>query len=268
MRELRQKRLLLEGELRYALGRNEFLLHYQPLVNLQTGRITGMEALIRWVHPERGMLSPEAFVPIAEECGLMVPIGQWVLLEACKQSRAWNDAGLGIVTVSVNVSAVEFRASDFLSGVRAVLIATRIEPVHLQLELTETVLMQDAESALVTLLALRAMGVRLAIDDFGTGYSSFTYLRRFPTDTIKLDQSFVQEITTDPEDITIVSAMINIGRSLRRRVVAEGIETRSQLDFLQRHGCAEGQGYYFSFPVAADQAGSLLETGLQEPLVA
>jgi diguanylate cyclase (GGDEF)-like protein/PAS domain S-box-containing protein len=268
MRERGQQRLLLEGDLRCALGRNEFLLHYQPQVSLHTGQITGMEALIRWEHPERGMLFPGSFLPIAEECGLMIPIGQWVLLEACRQSRAWSDAGLGIVPVSVNVSATEFRARDFLSEVRAVLIATRVEPVHLQLELTETVLMQDAESAVVTLQALRTMGVGLAIDDFGTGYSSFTYLRRFRTDTIKLDQSFVREITTDPEDVTIVSAMINIGKSLKRRVVAEGIETRSQLDFLRRHACAEGQGYYFSCPIAADEAGSLLKSGLQLSLVA
>jgi diguanylate cyclase (GGDEF)-like protein/PAS domain S-box-containing protein len=268
MRERRQKRLLLERDLRCALGRNEFLLHYQPQVSLQTGQITGMEALIRWLHPERGMLFPGTFLPIAEECGLMVPIGQGVLLEACRQSRAWSDAGLGIVSVSVNVSAAEFHAGDFLSGVRAALIATGVEPVHLELELTETVLMQDAESAVVTLSALKAMGVRLAIDDFGTGYSSFTYLRRFPIDTIKLDQSFVKEITTEPEDITIVSAMIDIGKSLKRRVVAEGVETRSQLDFLLRHGCAEGQGYYFSYPVAADQAGTLLSTGLRQALVA
>jgi EAL domain-containing protein (putative c-di-GMP-specific phosphodiesterase class I) len=172
------------------------------------------------------------------------------------------------VPVSVNVSAAEFHARDFLSGVRAVLIATGVEPVNLVLELTETVLMKDAEAAVVTLLALKAMGVRLAIDDFGTGYSSFTYLRRFPMDTIKLDQSFVREITTDPENITIVSAMINIGKSLKRRVVAEGVETPSQLEFLQRHGCSEGQGYYFSYPLAAEQAGTLLKTGLRQALVA
>ena len=268
MRERHQMRLLMEADLRCALGRNEFLLHYQPQVSLRTGQITGMETLIRWVRPNRGMLFPGAFLPIAEECGLMVPIGQWVLLEACRQSRAWSDAGLGTVPVSVNVSAAEFHAGDFLSGVRAALIATGVEPVHLELELTETALMLDAESALATLFALKAMGVRLAIDDFGTGYSSFTYLRRFPIDTIKLDQSFVQEITKDPEDITIGSAMINIGKSLKRRVVAEGVETRSQLDFLQRHECTEGQGYYFSYPVAADQAGTLLSTGLQQALVA
>ena len=267
MRARHAKRLLLEGDLRYALGRKEFVLHYQPKVNLETGQITGMEALIRWLHPERGMLFPIEFVPIAEECGLIAPIGQWVLLEACRQSRAWSNSGLGAVPVAVNVSAAEFRAKDFLSGVRAVLIATGVEPPNLELELTESVLMQDAESAVVTLLALKAMGVQLAIDDFGTGYSSFTYLRRFPVDTIKVDQSFVREITADPEGITIVSAMINIGKSLNQRVVAEGVETRSQLDFLQRHKCGEGQGYYFSHPVVAEEAGDLFKGGLHQNVV-
>ncbi len=192
------ERQLLEGDLRYALGRNEFLLHYQPKFNLQTGQITGVEALIRWVHPQRGLLSPAQFVPIAEECGLILSIGRWVLLEACKQARAWSDSGLGVVPVAVNVSAAEFGDKDFLSGVRAVLIATGVEPANLELELTESVLMQDAESTVRILGALKVMGVQLAIDDFGTGYSSFTYLRRFPVDALKLHQSFVHEITEDP----------------------------------------------------------------------
>jgi diguanylate cyclase (GGDEF)-like protein len=251
-------RQLLEADLRYALWRNEFLLHYQPKFNLQTGQITGMEALIRWAHPQRGLVPPAQFIPIAEECGLILPIGRWVLLEACRQARAWNDSGLGIVPMAVNVSAAEFGNKDFLSGVRAVLIATGVEPANLELELTESVLMQDAESTVRTLGALKAMGVTLAIDDFGTGYSSFTYLRRFPVDALKLDQSFVQEITEDPGDATIVSAMISIGKSLNQRVIAEGVETRAQLKFLQSHGCGEGQGYYFSHPVAAEQAGKVL----------
>lgn len=267
MRVRLAKRLLLEGDLRYALGRNEFLLHYQPKIDLKTGQITGMEALIRWMHPKRGMLYPTEFVHVAEECGLIVPIGRWALLEACRQSRAWSDMGLGTIPIAVNVSAAEFQAKDFLSGVRAVLIATGVEPVNLELELTESVLMEDAEAAVITLHALKEMGVRLAIDDFGTGYSSFTYLKRFPMDTIKVDQSFVQEISTDPEVITIVSAMIDIGKSLNRRVVAEGVETRSQLDFLQRHACGEGQGYYFSCPLAAEQAGNLYKAGLQQAVV-
>jgi diguanylate cyclase (GGDEF)-like protein/PAS domain S-box-containing protein len=261
------ERQSLEGDLRYALGRNEFLLHYQPKFNLQTGQITGVEALLRWLHPQRGMVYPAQFVPIAEECGLIIPIGRWVLLEACRQARAWMDSGLGVVPVAVNVSAAEFGAKDFLSGVRAVLIATGVEPHNLELELTESVLMHDAESTVVTLVALKAMGVQLAIDDFGTGYSSFTYLRRFPSDALKLHQSFVQEISADPGDATIVSAMINIGKSLKQRVIAEGVETRAQLDFLQRHGCGEGQGYFFSRPVVAEQAGKLFKIGIREELV-
>jgi predicted signal transduction protein with EAL and GGDEF domain len=261
------ERQSLEADLRYALGRNEFLLHYQPKFNLRTGQPTGVEALIRWLHPQRGMVYPAQFVSIAEECGLILPIGRWVLLEACRQARAWSDAGLGVVPVAVNVSAAEFSAKDFLSGVRAVLIATGVKPQNLELELTESVLMHNAESTVVTLVALKAMGVQLAIDDFGTGYSSFTYLRRFPSDALKLHQSFVQEITSDPGDATIVSAMINIGRSLKQRVIAEGIETRAQLNFLQRHGCGEGQGYYFSRPVVAERAGELLRAGTREVVV-
>jgi diguanylate cyclase (GGDEF)-like protein/PAS domain S-box-containing protein len=258
------ERQFLEKDLRYAMGRNEFLLHYQPKLNLQTGEITGVEALIRWAHPQRGMVSPAQFIPIAEECGLILTIGRWVLLEACKQARAWSDSGFGIVPMAVNVSAAEFGDKDFISGVRAALIATGVEPPNLELELTESVLMQDAESTVRTLVALKSMGVQLAIDDFGTGYSSFTYLRRFPVDAIKLHQSFVQEITDNPGDATIVSAMINIGRSLNQRVIAEGIETRAQLKFLQRHACAEGQGYYFSRPVVAAQAATLLAAGIQK----
>jgi diguanylate cyclase (GGDEF)-like protein/PAS domain S-box-containing protein len=261
------ERQSLEADLRCALGRNEFLLHYQPRLRLQTGEITGVEALIRWLHPQRGILHPAQFVSIAEECGLIVPIGQWVLLEACKQAQAWRDSGLGVVPMSVNVSAAEFGAKDFLSGVRAVLIATGVEPQHLELELTESVLMRDAEVAMVTLAKLKVMGVQLAIDDFGTGYSSFTYLRRFPSDALKLHQSFVQEITADPGDAAIVSAMINLGRSLKQRVIAEGVETRAQLKFLQLHGCGEAQGYYFSPPVVAEQAGRLFKDGIREDVV-
>jgi diguanylate cyclase (GGDEF)-like protein/PAS domain S-box-containing protein len=261
------ERQSLEADLRCALGRKEFLLHYQPKLNLQTGAITGVEALIRWLHPERGMIYPAQFVSMAEECGLMAPIGQWVLLEACKQAQAWRDSGLGVVPVSVNVSAAEFGAKDFLSEVRAVLIATGVEPQHLELELTESVLMHDAEAAVVTLAKLKVMGVQIAIDDFGTGYSSFTYLRRFTSDALKLHQSFVHDITAEPGDAAIVSAMINLGRSLKQRVIAEGVETRAQLKFLQRHGCGEAQGYYFSPPVVAEQASSLFKDGIREDVV-
>jgi diguanylate cyclase (GGDEF)-like protein/PAS domain S-box-containing protein len=257
----------LEADLRCALGRNEFVLHYQPKLNLQTGQITGVEALIRWLHPQRGLIYPEKFVPLAEECGLILGIGQWVLLEACSQARAWRDGGLGIVPVSVNVSATEFGAKDFLSGVRAVLIASGVEPQNLELELTESVLMRDADAAVVTLVKLKAMGVQVAIDDFGTGYSSFTYLRRFPSDALKLHHSFVQEIAVDPRDAAIVSAMINIGRSLKQRIIAEGVETSTQLQFLRHHGCGEGQGYFFSRPVVAERVANLFKVGILDGVV-
>ena len=177
-------------------------MHYQPKISLESGEITGVEALIRWMHPDRGLVPPSQFVPIAEECGLILPIGQWVLLEACRQARAWRDLGLRAVPVAVNVSAVEFLAKDFLSGVRAALIATGVEPRNLELELTESVLIIDAESTIDTLHALKAIGVQLAVDDFGTGYSSFSYLRRFPLDALKIDRSFVRDITVDPNDAT------------------------------------------------------------------
>jgi len=261
------ERQSLEGSLRAALGRHEFFLHYQPKINLMSGEIAGVEALLRWMHPERGLVPPLQFVPIAEECGLITSIGQWVLLEACRQARAWRDLGLRAVPLAVNVSAVEFLAKNFLSGVRAILIATGIEPHNLELELTESVLMLDAESTVDTLHALKAIGVRLAVDDFGTGYSSFTYLRRFPLDALKIDRSFVHDITVDQNDAAIVSAMIGIGKSLKQRVIAEGVETREQLNFLQTHGCGEGQGYYFSRPVVAEQLTEVLKYGIGQSVV-
>jgi diguanylate cyclase (GGDEF)-like protein/PAS domain S-box-containing protein len=264
MRSHVAERLALEGDLRYALGRKEFVLHYQPKLNLRNGQITGMEALIRWVHPRRGLVPPLQFVPIAEECGLIVPIGRWVLLEACRQAREWIDSGIGIVPIAVNVSAAEFAAKDFVSVVRSALIATGVEGSNLELELTESVLMQDAESTVGVLSALRAMGVQLAIDDFGTGYSSFSYLRRFPVDVLKIHQSFVHEIAEQPDNASIVAAMINIGKSLKQKVIAEGVETLAQVKFLQEHGCDEGQGYYFSRPVTVDQIKSLLRQPVQQ----
>lgn len=254
------ERSSLESDLRFALGRREFFLHYQPQCNLKTGKITGVEALLRWERPKRGLVPPLEFVSVAEECGLIGPIGRWVLLEACKQSRRWSDEGLEVVPIAINVSAAEFGAKDFLSGIRTALIATSVDPHNLALELTESVLMHDPESTIVTLKALKAMKIQLAIDDFGTGYSSFTYLRRFPADVLKLHQSFVQDIASDPSDTMIVSAMINIGKSLKQRVIAEGVETRGQLEFLRLHGCGEGQGYYFSPPIPPSHAGKLFRT--------
>jgi EAL domain-containing protein (putative c-di-GMP-specific phosphodiesterase class I) len=255
------ERQSLEGSLRCALEREEFLLDYQPKVNLETGEITGVEALIRWQQPDRGLVPPAHFVPIAEDCGLILPIGRWVLREACRQARAWQDAGLPPLPIAVNVSAVEFRDKGFVEGVRRILSETGLPAQYLELELTEGVLMEDAESATSVLLQLKAMGVHLAIDDFGTGYSSLSYLRKFPIDALKIDQSFIRQNTTTPNESSIVSAVIAMGRSLKLRVVAEGVETLEELVVLQGLQCDEAQGFYFSRPVAAAQFADLLQKG-------
>jgi diguanylate cyclase (GGDEF)-like protein/PAS domain S-box-containing protein len=245
------ERQSLEGNLRRAFEREEFLLHYQPKVNLDTGEITGGEALIRWQHPDRGLVPPSQFVPIAEDCGLILQIGRWVLREACSQARAWQNAGLPPLRIAVNVSAVEFRDKGFAERVQTVLSETGLEARYLELELTEGVLMEDAESMVSVLQELKRMGVHLAVDDFGTGYSSLSYLRQFPIDVLKIDQSFVHQITADPDDSMIVSAIINMAKSLKHVVVAEGVETREQRNYLQAQHCAEGQGNLFSRPLAA-----------------
>ena len=255
-------RQLLESSMNRALEREEFLLHYQPKVNLKSGAITGAEALLRWQHPERGLTFPDHFIPIAEDCGLIVQIGRWVLRESCRQAREWQDAGLPCKRVSVNVSAVEFRDKGFVEGVRAILAETGLEPRYLDLELTEGVLMDDVESTASVLHALKATGVHLAVDDFGTGYSSLSYLRQFPIDVLKIDQSFIQQISADPYDSAIVSAIIDMGKNLNQRVIAEGVESHEQLAFLQARRCEEGQGYLFSRPVAAAQFAQLLQQGM------
>jgi predicted signal transduction protein with EAL and GGDEF domain len=252
----------LEQDLRYALERKEFELHYQPKIDLKTGAITGAEALLRWQHPDRGLVFPLQFVPIAEECGLILPIGQWALRRACQQARAWQDAGMRAIPVAVNVSSVEFRRQEFINNVWTILKDTRLEPRYLELELTESVLMQHVESTTCTLKALKDMGATLAVDDFGTGYSSLSYLSRFPIDALKLDRSFVHEITSDTGDAIIVSAVINMGKNLKQRVIAEGVETVGQVAFLKTHGCDEGQGHYFSRPMVAQQFAKILETGI------
>ncbi|MFZ0470463.1 MAG: EAL domain-containing protein, partial [Thiogranum sp.] len=255
------RRLAVESSLRRALKEGEFLLHYQPQIDLASGAMIGAEALIRWRDPDLGLVYPGQFVPIAEECGLIVPIGSWVLREACRQVRAWLDAGLRAVPVSVNISAVEFRHKGFVDGVALILQETGLAPGYLELELTESILMHDAESSTSVLAALKAMGVRLAIDDFGTGYSSLSYLKRFPIDTLKIDQSFVRDIVTDTDDATIVAAVIGMGKNLKQRVIAEGVETPEQLAFLRTQQCDEGQGFHFSHSLPADAFGLLLEAG-------
>lgn len=256
------QRQSIESSLRQALDRQEFVLHYQPKMDLQSGAIVGVEALIRWQHPQRGLLSPVEFVPIAEDSGLIRPIGRWVLREACRQARAWLQAGLPPITVAVNTSTLELRAEDFLENLRAILEETQIEPRYLELELTESVLMRDAESTGSLLQAIADLGVKLAIDDFGTGYSSLSYLSRFPIDTLKIDQSFVNRMNGNLDDANIVSAVISMGKSLRQRVIAEGVETPEQHASLLALHCDEGQGYYFGRPVPAQALATLLQTGL------
>jgi len=252
------ERQVLEGRLRNALDRREFVLYYQPKIDLVTGEMMGAEALIRWQHPDGGIVLPERFVPLAEDTGLIVPIGQWVLREACRQAREWQSAGLQTVPVAVNISAVEFRSKGFLDGLRRILAETGLEPRLLELELTESVLMESAASTASMLRELKAMGIRLAVDDFGTGYSSLSYLTRFPIDALKVDRSFIREIAGDLDGSPIVTAVISMGKSLNHRVIAEGIETAQQLAFLQSQQCEEGQGFHFSPPLEADQFAALL----------
>ena len=252
----------IEVGLRRALDRQEFVLYYQPKINLHSGTIVGVEALIRWQHPQQGLLLPAEFIHVAEDSGLILPIGRWVLRAACLQGRAWLQAGLPNITVAVNTSALEFSAKDFFENIRATLEDTHLEPGYLELELTESVLMRDAESANCVLHVLADLGVKIAVDDFGTGYSSLSYLRQFPIDTLKIDQSFVNQITTNPDDAAIVRAVISMGKSLKLCVIAEGVETAEQYAFLLALHCDEGQGYYFGRPMAAEALATLLQTGI------
>src|SRR6185312_14797352 len=229
-----------------------------PKVNLLSGEIIGAEALIRWIHPSQALKLPESFISIAEDSGLIIPIGQIVLRQACRQVKEWKDKGMPTITISVNVSALEFRHHDFTDCVRMILQETGLEPELLQLELTESILMRNVESSTTILRALKEMGVQLAVDDFGTGYSSLSYLNRFPIDVLKIDQSFVRDISGDSKNGVIVSAVIGMGASLRQRVIAEGIETQEQLTFLNIHHCNEGQGYFFGRPVPPEDFARLL----------
>jgi diguanylate cyclase (GGDEF)-like protein len=256
------QRVRLENDLHRAVERNEWRLYYQPKIDLLTGEVTGAEALIRWQHPERGLLPPSEFVAVAEECGLMVPIGRWVIGEACRQGREWMDAGLRPTTVSVNISAPEFRDRDFAAHLSSTLDAHSLDPRYLELELTETVLMRHAESAAARLRTLKDIGVRIAIDDFGTGYSSLSCLRQFPIDVLKIDRSFLSEISSRPAATPILRAIINMAKGLNQQVIAEGVETQGQLALLRSEGCGEGQGYYFSAAVAAADFAELLHAGL------
>jgi diguanylate cyclase (GGDEF)-like protein/PAS domain S-box-containing protein len=252
------ERQSIEEDLRRALERKEFTLYYQPKIDLATSAITGAEALLRWTHPARGSVSPAQFIPIAEDSGLILPIGAWVLGEACRQAREWTQARLPFGTMAVNVSAIELRSEGFLEGLFSILGETGLDPRVLELELTESALVKNAEVAVSILQSLREKGIRVAVDDFGTGYSSLSYLTRLPLDALKIDQSFVRQIADCLNGTIIVNAIISLGRSLHLRVIAEGVETSEDLAFLRDQKCDEAQGYFFSRPVPAGQFAALL----------
>nr|MBA2689187.1 EAL domain-containing protein [Burkholderiales bacterium] len=254
------ERLTMETSLRRALERTEFFLHYQAKLDLKSGAITGVEALVRWQHPDLGLISPLQFIPLAEETGLIVPIGKWVLQTACAQNVAWQRAGLPPVCMAVNLSPRQFADENLLLDLASVLEETAMRPELLELEITESMVMVNIDRAAKQLTAIKKMGVRLAIDDFGTGYSSLAQIKRFPIDTIKVDRSFIRELPQDAEDKAITEAIIAMGKSLSLTVVAEGVETEEQQSFLRDHACDEMQGYYFSKPVPPEQFAELLGT--------
>jgi EAL domain-containing protein (putative c-di-GMP-specific phosphodiesterase class I) len=243
----------MENSLRHALERDEFLFHYQPKVDLATGRIIGMEALIRWKNPEWGLISPAEFIPLAEETGLIVQIGEWVLLKACAQNKAWQRAGLPSIQMAVNVSGRQFHNQALSQQVAKALQEAGLDPQYLELELTESMIMKNAEITLKTLDELDALGVELTVDDFGTGYCSLSYLKRFPVHTLKIDRSFVRDLSTDPDDAAIVTAIITLAHSLKVKVLAEGVETIEQLEFLRSLKCDQIQGDLFSKPLPAEE---------------
>ncbi|SFB88068.1 bifunctional diguanylate cyclase/phosphodiesterase [Massilia yuzhufengensis] len=265
MNEESMERVRIESALRNALERNEFVLHYQPQVDLKTGQIVGMEALIRWQHPELGMVPPVRFIGIAEETGLIVQIGAWVMRTACAQNKAWQDAGLGKLRVAVNLSARQFGAPDLIAGLESVLADTMLDPDCLEIELTESLFMNDITPAVDLLHRMKSLGVNLSIDDFGTGYSSLSYLSRFPIDVLKIDRSFVADITVDANDAAIVTSIIALAHNLKLAVIAEGVETLEQLDYLRSHGCDEMQGYFFSKALPAAEFEQLLVQGRALP---
>ena len=261
------QRLAFEGSLRRALERDEFLLHYQPQVDLRTGRIVGAEALLRWRHPDLGVISPEEFVPILEETGIVIPVGEWVLRTACEQARAWQEADdLPPLRVAVNLSARQFKQHDLTETVSGALRLSGLDPERLELEITESVLMENAQTSGVRLAKLKMdEGLRVSIDDFGTGYSSLSYLKRFPLDVLKIDQSFVRDIADDPDDAAIVSAIIALAHNLRLEVIAEGVETEAQLAFLRERGCDQIQGFHFSRPLPPDAFARLVRKAKVSP---
>jgi EAL domain-containing protein (putative c-di-GMP-specific phosphodiesterase class I) len=253
-----REKFTLQEELRDAVARRQFVLHYQPLVELGAGRVFAVEALIRWNHPTLGLMAPMKFIPLAEETGLIVPIGDWVLHEACRQNKAWQDAGLPAMNVCVNVSARQFRDAQLIGNVVSTLGASGLAAKYLELELTESLIMQDIEQAVATMKALQGLGVQLSIDDFGIGYSSLSALKTFPVSRLKIDKSFIDDLADNEDDRAVASAVISLGKKLNLRVIAEGVETDEQLAFLRENHCDEMQGYRFSKPVAAKELEALL----------
>lgn len=255
------ERLTLENDLRQALNRQEFLLHYQPRVDMISGEITGMEALVRWQHPVQGLLYPTQFIPIAEESGLIVPLGEWVLRTACEQNKAWQRAGLKPVNIAVNLSARQFKQQDLVELISRVLKETELSPSYLELELTESMVMQHVEAAISTLNQFKKIGVKISIDDFGIGYSSLNYLKHFPIGFLKIDQSFVRDITTNRDDAAIAKIIISMAHDLGLKVIAEGVQTEEQKSFLHLHSCDEIQGFFYSKPIPAEEFETLLKEG-------
>ena len=246
-------RLSLERSLHHAFERDEFVIHYQPMVDLARDKVVGAEALIRWRHPEAGLMFPDDFIPVAEECGLIFPMGEWVLRTACRQMKLWHDAGHSWLRLAVNLSPRQFQQRELPQLVARVLAETSFPPELLDVEITESTAMQNAELSLTIMRRLKEMGVSISINDFGTGYSSLSYLKRFPIDTVKIDQGFVRDLTAGSSDGAIITAVISMARALKLRVVAEGVETEEQLAFLQREQCAEIQGFLYSRPVSAEE---------------
>jgi len=255
------ERLMLETDLWNAVKRNELVLHYQPKVELKGGRIIGMEALLRWRHPTKGMIPPGKFIPVAEASSLITEIGRWVIHEACATNKAWQDANLRSVPIAVNISARQLHDKDLVETIRTALQTTRLRPDLLEIELTESAVMMHADDAINTMARLRGMDVRISLDDFGTGYSSLSYLKRLPVTGLKIDQSFVRDLAFDPDDAAIVRAIVAVAHELMLDVTAEGVETAEQAEFLSAHGCREAQGYYFARPVPAEEMRKLLERG-------
>jgi EAL domain-containing protein (putative c-di-GMP-specific phosphodiesterase class I) len=251
------EQLALENSLRRALEREEFILHYQPFIDIQTGRILGTEALIRWASPT-GTYGPDSFIPIAEDTGLIVPIGEWVLRTACTQNRNWQQTGLPQVPVAVNLSARQFQQENLIESIARILAETELDSRFLLIELTESTIMKNAELAIESLKELKAMGIQIAIDDFGTGYSSLSYLKRFPIDALKIDKSFVHDCIDNADDAAIVTAIISMAHSLKVKVIAEGVETERQQEFLKTLNCDRMQGYLFSRPVTPEAISSML----------